>query len=72
MLVIGRKKDQEIVIDGGRIVVRVVRIIGDKVRLGITAPREMLVNRREVQDQLDAVSGPIETIWGNVNPPEVA
>lgn len=63
MLVLGRKTGEEIVIDG-RIVVSVVRIEDGKVRLGITAPRDVVVNRREVQDQLD-VAGSIETIWGN-------
>lgn len=73
MLVLGRKRNEEIVIDGGRIVISVVRIEGERVRLGITAPRDMLVNRREVQDQLDAVSEPIETVWGKVKvKPEVA
>lgn len=56
MLVLARKKDQFIDIDGGRIQVCVVEIRGDKVRLGITAPREIEVNRREIQEDKDRES----------------
>lgn len=47
MLVITRKADQSIVIDG-RIEVTVLGITKDGVRLGIQAPREVQVHRREV------------------------
>lgn len=47
MLVLSRKKNESIVIDG-RIVVTVVEIKGDKVRLGIAAPAEVPVHRSEV------------------------
>lgn len=47
MLVLTRAIDEDLVIDG-RIVVRVVDIRGDKVRLGIEAPKEVPVHRREV------------------------
>jgi carbon storage regulator len=47
MLVITRKPDQSIVIDG-RIEVRILSIGRDGVRLGIQAPREVQVHRREV------------------------
>jgi carbon storage regulator len=53
MLVLSRLKDQFIDIDGGRIQVCVVEIRGDKVRLGITAPIEVEVNRREIQEDKD-------------------
>jgi len=36
----------------GRHFVTVVEIHGDKVRLGIEAPREVTVHRREVYDQI--------------------
>lgn len=48
MLVLSRKKDQEIVVGNGDIRIVVVDIRGDKVRLGIEAPREMPVHRGEV------------------------
>lgn len=53
MLVLSRKKGEEIVIEGG-IVVTVVSIRGDKVRLGITAPRGVEVHRKEVKERIEA------------------
>ena len=47
MLVLSRKRNESIVIDGS-IVITVVEIRGDKVRLGIEAPREIPIHRREV------------------------
>ena len=47
MLVLSRKKDEKIVI-GDNISIMVVEIRGDKVRLGIEAPRDISVHRREV------------------------
>ncbi len=47
MLVISRKADESIIIDGN-IEVMVVGISKDGVRLGIKAPREIQVHRREV------------------------
>jgi carbon storage regulator len=51
MLVLSRKMKESIVINGN-IVVTVVDIRGDKVRLGIEAPTEVPVHRREVYDAL--------------------
>ncbi len=53
MLVLSRKKDEAIVIDG-RIRIVVVEIRGDKIRLGIEAPREVSVHRAEIQERVDA------------------
>jgi carbon storage regulator len=47
MLVLSRKKDESIVIDDN-IVITVVEIRGDKVRLGIQAPREVPIHRSEI------------------------
>ena len=47
MLVLSRKKNESIVISDS-IVVTVIEVRGDKVRLGITAPREIPVHREEV------------------------
>jgi carbon storage regulator len=47
MLVLSRKEDQSIVIDG-QIKVTVVEIKGDKIRLGFEAPREVSVWREEL------------------------
>ncbi len=47
MLVLSRKKNESIVIDD-TIVITVVEVRGDKVRLGIQAPREIPIHRSEV------------------------
>lgn len=51
MLVLSRKRDESIMIDD-TIVVTVVDIRGDKVRLGITAPPDIPVHRREVYEAI--------------------
>jgi carbon storage regulator len=51
MLVLSRKKNESIVINDN-IVVMVVAIQGDKVRLGINAPKEVSVHRREVYEAI--------------------
>ena len=52
MLVLSRKKNESIVINND-ITIVVVEIRGDKVRLGVDAPKEVPVHRREVYDQID-------------------
>ena len=49
MLVLSRKKNESIVINND-ITIVVVDIRGDKVRLGVEAPKEVPVHRREVFD----------------------
>lgn len=51
MLVLSRKKNESIVINDD-ITIVVVEIRGDKVRLGVEAPREVPVHRREVYDAI--------------------
>lgn len=53
MIVFNRRKDQEIVIDGG-IRVMVVSIKGSSVKLGVIAPRDTTVHRGEVQKRIDS------------------
>jgi carbon storage regulator len=49
MLVLSRKKNESIVINND-ITIVVVDIRGDKVRLGVDAPKEVPVHRQEVFD----------------------
>ncbi|MCL4202567.1 MAG: carbon storage regulator CsrA [Pirellulaceae bacterium] len=59
MLVLSRKKNESIVINND-ITIVVVEIRGDKVRLGVEAPKEVPVHRREVYDAIkrnEAVQG---------------
>lgn len=51
MLVLSRKRDERIVI-GDNIVITVIEVRGDKVRLGIEAPKEVPVHRQEVMEAL--------------------
>ena len=55
MLVLSRKESQRIRL-GDSIVITVVRVSGDKVRLGIEAPRDMLVLRDELEAHPSAAS----------------
>jgi carbon storage regulator len=59
MLVLSRKKDESIVINND-ITIVVVEIRGDKVRLGVEAPKEVPVHRREVYEAI-ARSEPVAT-----------
>lgn len=47
MLVLSRQKDESIII-GDDVEITVVDVRGDKVRLGINAPREISVHRKEI------------------------
>ena len=51
MLVLSRQRDESIII-GDDIVVTIVDIRGDKVRLGINAPSEIPVHRREIHEAI--------------------
>jgi carbon storage regulator len=51
MLVLSRKKNEKVVINDD-IVITVVEIRGDKVRLGVEAPKEVPVHRQEVFDAI--------------------
>ncbi len=66
MLVLSRHRDESIMI-GDDVVITVVDIRGDKVRLGIDAPKEIPVHRQEIYDaikrenQQSSKLGPNET-----------
>ncbi len=51
MLVLSRQRDETIMI-GDDIEITVVDIRGDKVRLGISAPRQIQVHRKEVYEAI--------------------
>lgn len=56
MLVLSRHRDEVICI-GDDIKILVVDIIGDRVKFGIEAPRELPVHRLEVYDAIRATEG---------------
>ena len=51
MLVLSRQKDESIMI-GDDVKITIVDVRGDKVRLGITAPKHIPVHREEVYDAI--------------------
>lgn len=53
MLVLSRKVGEKIVI-GNNILVTVIEVIGDRVRLGIDAPRDLPILRQELLSENDS------------------
>lgn len=51
MLVLSRKEEEKVIV-GHDIVITIVAIHGDKVKLGIEAPRDIPVHRQEVYDAI--------------------
>lgn len=51
MLILSRKSGESIVIDG-KIHVKIVRVEGDVVKLGVEAPADVPVHRKEVYDEI--------------------
>ncbi len=69
MLVLSRQRDQVIMI-GDEIEVVIVDIRGDKVRLGITAPKDVTVHRKEVYDQIKRENAAATGMQAGDLPPE--
>lgn len=71
MVVLSRKKNESVTI-GDNIIVTVIEIRGDKVRLGIEAPRDMPLHRKEVYDAIRGYQPAAESSSGSaVAPNEV-
>jgi carbon storage regulator len=51
MLVLSRQRDESIMV-GDDVEITIVDVRGDKVRLGITAPKHIPVHRREIYDAI--------------------
>jgi carbon storage regulator len=60
MLVLTRKPGQSIMIGDG-VEVQVLSVAGEKVRLGITAPRDVSIFRNEVYDRIESENAARET-----------
>jgi carbon storage regulator len=56
MLILSRKLNESIIIDG-KIVVKVLRIDKDTVKLGIQAPSELPVHREEIHEAIQRSKG---------------
>ena len=57
MLVLSRKENESVII-ADNIKIVIVEIRGDKVRLGIDAPRDVSVHRKEIYDAIAAGESP--------------
>ena len=62
MLVLSRYTNESIIIDDD-IEIMIVKVQGDKVRLGITAPQNIAVNRKEIYLNIQE-----EKEWENFRP----
>ena len=69
MLVLTRKPGQSIMIGDG-VEVQVLSVAGEKVRLGITAPRDVSIFRNEVYDRIES-ENETESSGGGEEDPEV-
>jgi carbon storage regulator len=53
VLVLTRRLGEEILIDGRRIVLTILEVRSGQVKIGFQAPREVSINRGEVQRRID-------------------
>ena len=51
MLVLSRKTNESLVIDG-KIFVNILRLEGDSVKVGVVAPKDVTVFRKEIYDEI--------------------
>ena len=51
MLVLSRKQSEQIVI-GDNVVITVVKVAGGKIRIGVEAPPEVSIHRKEIWDAI--------------------
>lgn len=61
MLVLSRKKNESIIINDN-ITVTIVEIRGDKVRLGIEAPKEIPIHRSEIHEAIQSQKSEEEVV----------
>ena len=66
MLVLTRKIDEAIYV-GGEVCIRVIDVRGDRVRIGIEAPRSVDVDREEIYMAKKAVNNPTKKTVGSIN-----
>ena len=63
MLILSRKPGESVVIDG-RILVKIVRLEGDLVKVGIEAPSDVPVHRLEVYEEIQKANREAATKTG--------
>jgi len=59
MLILTRKKDEQLVIDLGEetVLVRILKVAGNRVLVGITAPASVAIHREELGEPKDVQNG---------------
>jgi carbon storage regulator len=67
MLVLSRQKDESIMV-GDEVEITIVDVRGDKVRLGISAPRSIAVHRKEVYEAIQREKEEQDQEQENSNP----
>jgi carbon storage regulator len=70
MLVLSRKRDEQLVVRLGEetVVVRVLEVARDRVRLGIIAPRSVAVHREEVARRIEEWQKELDELLTDVVP----
>lgn len=59
MLVLSRERNESIIIDDGKgmkIEIAIVDVVGGKVKIGVDAPREIAVHRKEIYEAIHLTS----------------
>ncbi len=65
MLVLSRKPQERLIVNDD-IVITVVEIKGDRVRIGIEAPKDVAIHRSEVYDRIQQEEADRKTVWTEV------
>jgi carbon storage regulator len=72
MLVLTRKKGEAVVLPDQGVVFTILEIHGSKVRVGIAAPQDVEIHRREVWMRLQRTAEPVGTAAGPLGRPSDA
>jgi len=51
MLILTRKPGESIIMDGGKITIKILSLNGSEISLGCTAPKDVSINREEIHLQ---------------------
>ena len=63
MLILSRKQGEEVVI-GDNVHITVVAVQGNRMKLGITAPRDVVIRRAELNESRELPAAPLAAVQG--------